>query len=60
MKLLHALAEQRISAAAARGAFDNLPGAGAPLDFDDALVPQEVRVATCLMRSNEHDKGIAQ
>jgi hypothetical protein len=41
MKLLDALVEQRI-AAAARGEFDDLPGAGAPLALDDdALVPRE-------------------
>ena len=32
MKLLDALVEQRISAAAARGEFDNLPGAGKPIE----------------------------
>ena len=52
MKLLDALVEQRISAAAARGEFDNLPGAGEPLEFDDdALVPDEVRVANRIMKN---------
>jgi hypothetical protein len=52
MKLLDALVEQRISAAAARGEFDNLPGAGAPLEFDDdLLVPEEVRVANRIMKN---------
>ena len=52
MKLLDALVEQRISAAAARGEFDNLPGAGEPLEFDDdALVPEEVRVANRIMKN---------
>ena len=60
MTLLDALVEQRISTATARGASDNLPGADAPLEFDDALVPEEVRVANCLMHSNKHDKGIPQ
>ncbi|CAH2811549.1 MAG: hypothetical protein CBARDMAM_6581 [uncultured Caballeronia sp.] len=51
MKLLDALVEQRISAAAARGEFDNLPGAGKPLEFDDALVPEEVRVTNRIMKN---------
>ncbi|MEA3092535.1 MAG: hypothetical protein QOJ04_3877 [Caballeronia sp.] len=52
MKLLDALVEQRISAAAARGEFDNLPGTGEPLEFDDdALVPEEVRVANRSMKN---------
>jgi len=52
MKLLDALVEQRISAAAARGEFDNLPGTGEPLEFDDdALVPEEVRVANRIMKN---------
>ena len=51
MKLLDALVEQRI-AAAARGEFDDLPGAGAPLHLDDdALVPQEVRVANRILKN---------
>jgi hypothetical protein len=52
MKLLDALVEQRIAAAAARGEFDDLPGAGAPLEFDDdLLVPEEVRVANRIMKN---------
>ncbi|MGF6772064.1 hypothetical protein P3T18_004552 [Paraburkholderia sp. GAS199] len=52
MKLLDALVEQRIAAAAARGEFDDLPGAGAPLPIeDDALVPQEVRVANRILKN---------
>jgi len=52
MKLLDALVEQRIAAAAARGEFDDLPGAGAPqvLD-DDLLVPEEVRVANRILKN---------
>ncbi|PFW66835.1 hypothetical protein COL27_29310, partial [Bacillus sp. AFS075960] len=46
MRLLDALVEQRIAAAAARGEFDDLPGTGAPQALDDdLLVPEEVRVA---------------
>lgn len=52
MKLLDALVEQRIAAAAARGAFDDLPGAGAPLALDDDLmVPEEVRVANRILKN---------
>jgi hypothetical protein len=50
MKLLDALVEQRIAAAAARGEFDDLSGMGVsqPLD-EDALVPREVRVANRIL-----------
>jgi hypothetical protein len=52
MKLLDALVEQRIAAAISRGEFDDLPGAGAPLAFDDdALVPEEVRVANRILKN---------
>jgi len=52
MKLLDALVEQRIAAAAARGDFDDLPGAGAPQDLDDEpLVPEEVRVANRILKN---------
>jgi hypothetical protein len=52
MKLLDALVEQRIAAAAARGEFDDLPGAGAPLALEDeALVPEEVRVANRILKN---------
>jgi hypothetical protein len=52
MKLLDALVEQRIAAAASRGEFDDLPGAGAPQDLDDdLLVPEEVRVANRILKN---------
>jgi hypothetical protein len=52
MRLLDALVEQRIAAAAARGEFDDLPGAGTPLALDDdVLVPQEVRVANRILKN---------
>jgi Domain of unknown function (DUF1992) len=52
MKLLDALVEQRIAAAAARGEFDDLPGVGAPLALDDdLLVPVEVRVANRILKN---------
>ncbi|RQH07946.1 DnaJ family domain-containing protein [Paraburkholderia dinghuensis] len=52
MKLLDALVEQRIAAAAARGDFDDLPGAGSPQQLDDdLLVPEEVRVANRILKN---------
>ena len=52
MKLLDALVEQRIAAAAARGEFDDLPGARAPLALDDdLLVPEEVRIANRILKN---------
>ncbi|MBT2794449.1 DnaJ family domain-containing protein [Paraburkholderia strydomiana] len=52
MRLLDALVEQRIAAAAARGEFDDLPDPGAPLTLDDdALVPEEVRVANRILKN---------
>ncbi len=52
MRLLDALVEQRIAAAAARDEFDELPGAGAPLSLDDdALVPEEVCVANRILKN---------
>jgi hypothetical protein len=52
MKLLDALVEQRIAAAAARGDFADLPGAGAPQALDDdLLVPEEVRVANRILKN---------
>jgi len=52
MKLLDALVEQRIAAAAARGEFDDLPGAGAPQQLDDEpLVPEVVRVANRILKN---------
>ncbi|MEZ2349131.1 DnaJ family domain-containing protein [Caballeronia sp. RCC_10] len=52
MKLLDALVEQRINEAAARGEFNDLPGAGAPQQLDDdLLVPEEVRVANRILKN---------
>ena len=49
--LLDALAEARIEEALALGAFDDLPGAGRPLELDDdRLVPEEVRAAYRILR----------
>ena len=52
MWLIDQLAEARIAEAAARGAFDDLPGAGRPLVLDDdALVPEELRPAYRLLKN---------
>ncbi|CAD6535195.1 DnaJ family domain-containing protein [Paraburkholderia metrosideri] len=52
MKLLDALVEQRIAAAAARGEFEDLPGTGTPQLLDeDARVPEEVRVANQILKN---------
>ncbi|MDN0074755.1 DUF1992 domain-containing protein [Crenobacter sp. SG2303] len=46
MDLFDRLAEERIREAQARGEFDHLPGAGAPLDWEDwSRVPAESRMA---------------
>jgi hypothetical protein len=52
MLTLDILAEQRIREAQERGEFNNLPGTGAPLAFDDdALVPEELRAAYRLLKN---------
>jgi hypothetical protein len=46
------LIEQRIREATARGEFDDLPGAGQPMQLDDdLLVPEEVRVAHRILKN---------
>ena len=46
------LVERRIRSAMADGAFDDLPGQGRPLVLDDdALVPEELRVAHRLLKN---------
>ena len=52
MWLIDKLAEQRIREAAVQGAFDDLPGAGQPLQLDDdAAVPAELRSAYRLLKN---------
>ena len=52
MLLLDALVEQRIACARDAGEFDNLPGAGKPLELDDdRLVPEELRVAHRILKN---------
>lgn len=50
--MIDAIAEQRIREAAQRGDFDDLPGAGKPLDLgDDLLVPEELRMAYRVLKN---------
>lgn len=52
MTFLENIAEQRIAEAMARGEFDDLPGAGKPLDLDDdANVPAELRLAYRILKN---------
>lgn len=52
MWALDEIAEARIRAAAERGEFEDLPGAGRPLSLDDdALVPGELRMAFKVLRN---------
>jgi hypothetical protein len=52
MEVIALLAESRIRAAMARGEFDNLPGRGRPLRFDDlSRVPAELRMGFKLLRN---------
>ena len=52
MHIFDTLAERRIREAQQRGEFDDLPGTGRPLDLaDDALVPEELRVAYRMLKN---------
>jgi hypothetical protein len=52
MDPLALLAEEKIREAMARGEFDNLPGAGKPLEIeDDSMVPEDVRVAYKILKN---------
>ena len=56
--LLDALAERHIVEAAARGDFDDLPGAGAPLPPEDlALMPEELRAGYRLLKNSGYLPG---
>lgn len=46
------LAEQRICDAQVRGEFENLPGAGSPIDLsEDPLVPEDLRMANRILKN---------
>jgi len=50
--VLDFLVEKKIQEAMACGAFDDLPGAGRPLELtDDALVPEALRVAYRILKN---------
>src|SRR5688572_33108412 len=50
--MLDFIAEQRIAEAIANGDFDDLPGAGKPLELDDdALIPEELRLAYRILKN---------
>ena len=52
MLALEWLAEKWIEDAVAQGEFDNLPGAGRPLELDDdALVPEDMRMAHRILKN---------
>ena len=52
MDILDQLVERRIAEALERGEFNDLPGAGQPLELDDdPLVPAELRVAFRIMKN---------
>jgi hypothetical protein len=53
MSVLRRLAERRIAEAIERGEFDNLPGAGRPLDLGgDADVPSELRAIYRVLKNS--------
>ncbi|WP_300734353.1 DnaJ family domain-containing protein [uncultured Desulfovibrio sp.] len=50
--VIQSIAEQRIAEAQQQGAFDNLPGAGRPLQLeDDSHIPPELRMAYKVLRN---------
>jgi hypothetical protein len=50
--MLDFLVEQKLLEAVSRGDFDDLPGAGRPLDLDDdPLIPEELRVAYRILKN---------
>ena len=52
MTLVDRLVEERIARAVEDGVFDDLPGAGRPLDLDDdRLVPEDLRVAYRILKN---------
>jgi hypothetical protein len=52
LAFIEKIAEERIREAQEKGEFDNLPGAGLPLDLDDdAGVPEELRMAWRVLKN---------
>lgn len=53
MLVLDVIVEKRIREAQERGEFDDLPGAGAPLEPEDnTLVPEELRAAYRILKNS--------
>jgi hypothetical protein len=53
MYFLDKLVEQKIEQARQEGAFDNLPGAGKPIEFDevDSSVPEDLRLTWKVLKN---------
>ena len=52
LSYLYRVVEQRILEAQSAGAFENLPGAGKPLELEDlSRVPEELRTAYILLKN---------
>ena len=52
MLALEWIAERKIAEAVSQGEFDNLPGAGRPLELDDdALIPEDMRMAHRILKN---------
>src|SRR5918996_2833962 len=50
--MLDFLVEQKLLEAVSRGEFDDLPGAGRPLELDDdALIPEDLRLAYRVLKN---------
>ncbi len=45
------IVEQRIKQAQKDGSFKNLPGAGKPLKFEDANIPEDLRIAYKILKN---------
>jgi hypothetical protein len=61
-RALQRLAEHRIEQAMRQGKFDNLPGAGQPVDLDDMPADENARMvwwALRLMKGSDKKKGLA-
>jgi Domain of unknown function (DUF1992) len=53
MDFLNKIVEQRIQKAQEEGVFDNLPGKGKPLQFDDdTWVPEDLRLAYKILKNS--------
>ncbi|MCG8634524.1 MAG: DUF1992 domain-containing protein [Desulfobacterales bacterium] len=46
-----AIVEERIKKAQKQGAFEKLPGSGRPLEFEDANVPNELRLSHKILKN---------